>query len=102
MLYCAGQAAINAQGWPVGESMATQLELGLANLSQVISQAGYSPGNIVRLNLHTTDMPKFFEAYGVLAGWIAGYGIRPASTLIEVKALAFPGLTAEIEVTAVR
>jgi 2-iminobutanoate/2-iminopropanoate deaminase len=98
-LYCAGQAAMNADGQPVAGTMDEQINLCLANLEQVIAKAGYEPKNIVRLNLYTTNIGAFFGAYGSLAAWLAKNSVLPSSTLLEVSGLAFPELTVEIEAT---
>jgi 2-iminobutanoate/2-iminopropanoate deaminase len=100
-LYCAGQAAMDATGKPVAGSMPEQLQLCLSNLEQVIRQANYHPSNVVRLNVYTTSIPQFFQAYATLTNWMAQHQIVPASTLLEVKALAFPELQVEIEATVV-
>ncbi len=100
-LYCAGQAAMNGAGQPVAGTMEEQMQLCLHNLEQVIRQAGYAASNIVRLNLYTTSTADFFAAYGTLASWMNNHGCAPSSTLVEVKALAFPQLSIEIEATVV-
>ncbi len=100
-LYCSGQAAMTADGKPAGGDMSAQITLSLQNLEEVIRKAGYLPKNIVRLNLYTTSITGFFAAYGRLASWLQGHGIVPSSTLLEVKALAFPELLVEIEATVV-
>jgi 2-iminobutanoate/2-iminopropanoate deaminase len=100
-LYCAGQAAINAEGQPVDVNMSEQITLSLSNLEQVIKQAGYHPQNIVRINYYTTSINDFFAAYGDVMGWIGEHHVAASSTLIEVKALAFPQLLVEIEATVV-
>jgi 2-iminobutanoate/2-iminopropanoate deaminase len=100
-LYCAGQCAVNDEGAPVEGSMQEQIQLSLNNVEQVIAAAGYSPNNIVRINLYTTSIPEFFQAYETFASWLARQGIQPSSTLLEVKALAYPALKIEIEATVV-
>ncbi len=55
----------------------------------------------MRLNIYTTDVDMFFEAYGPAAARLAEAGCRPASTLLGVTRLAFPELLVEIEATAV-
>ena len=101
-LYCSGQAAMDADGKPVGGNMTEQLQLSLQNLGKVIMQAGYDPANIVRLNFYTTSIPDFFGAYGNVVSWFQAYGLTPTSTLVQVTALAFPELVVEIEATVVR
>lgn len=101
-LYCAGQAAMSAEGKPVAGSMSEQIKLACQNLNEVIKQANYQPGNIVRLNIYTTSIPLFFEAYGDLVAWMQQHECVPASTLTQVQALAFPELSVEIEATVVK
>jgi 2-iminobutanoate/2-iminopropanoate deaminase len=101
-LYCSGQVAIDSNGQPVVADMKTQLELTIQNLEQLISQAGYEPGGIVRLNVYTTSTQEFFTScVQTYQTWIAKHGIKQATTMLEVKAL-FGGLTVELEATVVR
>ncbi|MEJ0104183.1 MAG: RidA family protein [Bacteroidota bacterium] len=101
-LYCAGQASMNADGVPVAGSMADQIRLSCQNLEEVIDQAGYEPGNIVRLNIYTTSIPLFFEAYEELLSWLRQHKCAPSSTLSQVQNLAFPQLSVELEATVVK
>ena len=101
-LYCAGQAAMDAEGKPNSADMSGQINSCFDNLETVLQQAGYSLGNVVRLNYYTTSINEFFTAYGQAIGRLGAVGCAPASTLVEVKALAFPELLVEIEATAVK
>ncbi|GAB3933989.1 RidA family protein [Larkinella terrae] len=101
-LYCAGQAAMTADGQPVSTDMAGQISVSFDNLETVLHQAGYSLSNVIRLNYYTTSIDAFFAAYGEVMGRLGAAGCVPSSTLTEVKALAFPNLMVEIEATAVR
>ncbi|PSL31615.1 RidA family protein [Dyadobacter jiangsuensis] len=101
-LYCSGQVAIDANGQPISADMNTQLVATIQNLEQLISEAGYEPGGIVRLNVYTTSTEEFFAScLPTYQTWIAKYGIQQATTMLEVKAL-FGGLTIELEVTVVK
>jgi enamine deaminase RidA (YjgF/YER057c/UK114 family) len=101
-LICSGQVSINAEGRPVHpEDMGAQLTQAMDNLETVLREAGAELSDVVRLNYYTTDVDRFFEAYGVAAGRLAEAGCRPASTLLGVTRLAFPELLVEIEATAV-
>ncbi len=101
-LICAGQVSINAEGRPVHpEDMGAQLNQTLDNLETVLREAGAELSDVVRLNIYTTDVDRFFEAYGVAAERLAEAECRPASTLLGVTRLAFPELLVEIEATAV-
>ena len=101
-LYCAGQAAMNAEGQPVAGSMSEQIKLSLENVHKVIMQAGYHPANIVRLNYYTTSIPLFFEAFGEVINWLKAHNCTATGTLLQVGALAFPELSVEIEATVVK
>lgn len=101
-LYCAGQAAMSAEGQPTGGSMPEQIRQCCENLLQVINQAGYDAANIVRLNIYTTSIGDFFAAYGDLVGWMRQHGCVPASTLVQIQALAFPELAVELEATVIK
>ncbi|UTM21744.1 RidA family protein [Dyadobacter chenhuakuii] len=101
-LYCSGQVAIDANGQPVAADMNTQLELTIKNLEHLISEAGYEPGGIVRLNVYTTSTQEFFTScVQTYQAWIAKHGIKQATTMLEVKGL-FGGLTVELEATVVK
>lgn len=101
-LYCAGQAAMNADGVPSTGDMKSQLIQALQNLEQVIGKAGYKCEGIVRLNIFVTSAPEFFNCFEVLKDWVSKYGIKQATTLLEVKGLAFESLKIELEATVVK
>lgn len=100
-LYCAGQAAVNADGTSSNEDMKSQLLLAIQNLEKVISEAGYECKNIVRLNVYTTATAELWEHFDIFQAWIAKHGIQQALTLLEVKSL-FETLKVELEATVVK
>lgn len=101
-LYVSGQAAMDAQGNPSDGDMAAQVALSMDNLETVLTEAGYSLADIVRLNVYTTSIADLMPQFGLIVGRLAPHGCRPSSTVVEVSALAFPSLRVEIEVTAVK
>ncbi|MFG2610194.1 RidA family protein [Streptomyces anulatus] len=101
-LYVSGQTATGDDGKPRHDGdMAAQLTLSVDNLEAVLSGAGMSLANLVRLNVYTTDVDLLFQHYGALAGRLGAAGVAPASTLLGVTRLAVPGLVVELEGTAV-
>ena len=101
-LFLAGQASVDEEGRPVHpEDMGAQLTQSIDNLETVFREAGAELSDVVRLNIYTTDVDRFFEAYGATAGRLAEAGCRPASTLLGVTRLAYPEMLVEIEATAV-
>jgi 2-iminobutanoate/2-iminopropanoate deaminase len=100
-LYISGQTAINADGESSSADMKSQLKLAIQNLEQVISEAGYEPENIVRLNIYTTSTEELLSCFDVFQEWVAKYGIKQVSTVLEVKGL-FETLKVELEATVVK
>jgi enamine deaminase RidA (YjgF/YER057c/UK114 family) len=102
VLFCAGQTSTDADGAPLhAGDMRAQVAQALDNLETVLTQAGLTLGNVVRLNHYTTDVDAFFGAADVLGDRLQAAGCRPTSTLLGISRLAFPEFMIEIEVTAV-
>jgi enamine deaminase RidA (YjgF/YER057c/UK114 family) len=101
-LYCSGQTAMREDGKPQHDGdMAAQVALSLDNLEAVLTAAGMSLANLVRLNVYTTDVDLLFSHYGVLAGRLGAAGVAPTTTMLGVTRLAVPGQLIELEGTAV-
>ncbi|SEW32663.1 RidA family protein [Chitinophaga arvensicola] len=101
-LYCSGQVAIDANGIPSSADMRSQLIQTIQNLEQLVNESGYDPKNIVRLNVYTTSVQDFFStSMDIYSGFLTKYGIKQATTLLEVKGL-FATLTVELEATVVK
>jgi enamine deaminase RidA (YjgF/YER057c/UK114 family) len=102
VLVCAGQASVDANGAAVHPGdMRAQLAQALDNLETVLQQAGFTLGDVVRLNIYTTDVDRFFEAHPVMVERLAAAGSLPTSTLLGISRLAYPELLVEIEATAI-
>lgn len=101
-LYISGQTAMSREGRPEHEGdIAAQLALAVDNLEAVLTGAGMSLSNLVRLNVYTTDVDALFPHYGVLAGRLGAAGVAPTTTMLGVTRLAIPGQLVELEGTAV-
>lgn len=101
-LYISGQTAMSREGKPEhADDIAAQLSLAVDNLEAVLTEAGMSLANLVRLNVYTTDVDALFPHYGVLAGRLGAAGIAPTTTMLGVTRLAIPGQLVELEGTAV-
>ena len=55
----------------------------------------------MRLNSYTTDVDRLMEAMADFGNRLAAANCRPASTLVGVSRLVFPGQLVELEATAV-
>ncbi|MBC9915616.1 RidA family protein [Chitinophaga varians] len=101
-LYCSGQVAMDANGVPSNADMRTQLIQTIDNVETLIKASGYEPKNIVRLNVFTTSMQEFFlTCMDVYVPFLQKYGIKQATSCIEIKGLYGP-LTIELEATVVK
>ena len=102
ILYCSGQAANDAEGRALYPGdMRAQITLALDNLETLLREAEFGLKDVVRLNIFTTAVDKFFENYDAFISRLAQAGCRHTGSLIGVALLAFPEMLIEIEATAV-
>jgi enamine deaminase RidA (YjgF/YER057c/UK114 family) len=100
-LLCSGQTATGPDGSPPKTTdMAEQLAAAFANLAEVLTNAGMTMADVVKLTIYTTDVDELFATYGTVAQALAPN--LPAMTLLGVTRLAFPELKVEIEAIAAR
>lgn len=99
LLFISGQAPISAEGELVGEGdFEAQVEQTLDNLRAVLAESGASMSDIVKLTVFLTDISKLRDYSQIKSRHIDGP--QPASTALEVSALAMPGMQIEIEAVA--
>lgn len=103
VLFCAGQTSVDGEGSPqFAGDMAAQISLAVDNLEAVLTGAGMSLANVIRLNIYTTDVDAYLaNGGGALGERTAAAGVAPPGTLLGVARLAFPELMVELEATAV-
>ena len=100
-LICAGQTAVDAQGAPQHEGdMRAQIALTLDNLEEVLKGADMTLGNVIRLNVYTTDVDEALKNFDLLGMRFGPTGNKPPMTLLGVTRLAMPSLMFELEATA--
>jgi enamine deaminase RidA (YjgF/YER057c/UK114 family) len=98
MLVCSGQDAVDADGKPQHPGdMAAQLELALDNLEAIVTAAGMTLADIVRLNVYATDVdeafghfPRISDRFGSsrYATSVLGVAHLPAQFLVMLEATA--------------
>src|SRR5919198_2296409 len=99
LLVCSGQDAVDADGKPQHPGdMAAQLELALDNLEAIVAAAGMTLGDVVRLNVYTTDVdeliaqhfPRITDRFGNsrYATSVLGVATLPARFLVMLEATA--------------
>lgn len=98
-IYIAGQVAFDRQRQVVGvRDMAAQVEQVFRNLELALAAAGATFADVVKMVTYVTDIT---QAPTIRAARSRYFGdTLPASTLVQVSALAHPDLMIEIEVVA--
>lgn len=98
-LYVSGCVSLDREGNVVGEDdIDAQVRQVFDNLGAVLRAGGAGFADVVKLTIYLTDVndrPALTEPRRELFG-----NHRPASTLVEVSALALPELLVEVEAIA--
>ncbi len=81
-----------------GSDMAAQTRACFEKISYLLRAAGSDLGDVVKLTIYTTDISRRVEISAARRELLREP--YPCSTLVEVKALAAPGLLVEIDATA--
>jgi enamine deaminase RidA (YjgF/YER057c/UK114 family) len=93
-----GQELDTAVNVGIGDA-AAQAEQAMANIQQLLSEAGAELQHICKITIYLTD-PRFREAvYRTVGRWLKG--VYPVSTGIVVAGLARPEWLVELDVIAV-
>lgn len=99
LLFVSGCVPVDAEGRLVGaDDVVAQARQAFANVGAVLAAAGSSFADVAKVTIYLTDVddrPKINPIRKELFG-----DARPASTLVEVSALAVPGAKIEVEAVA--
>jgi len=100
VVFVSGQAPISAEGELVGkDDFDAQVRKTFENLGTVLEEAGASFEHVVKLGVYLTDIGRLRD-YGRIRAELMP-GPPPASTAVQVVALAVPGMMIEVEAFAV-
>ena len=96
ILFVSGLAALDEDGNLVGgDDVAAQTRKVLENMASILAAAGATFADVLRVTVYLTDVDDRSLINPVRQEYFGPS--RPASTLIEVSALAIPGMKVEIE-----
>lgn len=99
-VYISGTVAWGPDGQLVGKGDAyAQAAQASRNIEAALREAGASLKDVVQTRLYLTDISRWREVARAHAEAFAQ--VRPASLMVEVKALADPEMLVEIEAVAV-
>jgi enamine deaminase RidA (YjgF/YER057c/UK114 family) len=92
-----------ARGAPAqGQPLMAQLRVTLERMMRIVAAGGGNPGDIVKITTYITNMADWRAHAAEQQRLFTEYfrGEFPTNTLVEIRALAEPGLDVEIEATA--
>lgn len=98
LLFVSGCAPLDEAGIVVGGTAAEQARQVFHNMGKVLNAAGTDFENVLKIVVYLTDIRDRASINPIRQEFFGAS--RPASTLVEVSALAVPGMKVEVDAIA--
>jgi len=98
LLFVSGCVPVDADGRLVGGDVVAQARQVFANVGAVLKAGGATFADVVKVTVYLVDIDDRARINPVRAEFFGT--TRPASTLVEVRALAIPGAKLEVDAVA--
>jgi enamine deaminase RidA (YjgF/YER057c/UK114 family) len=96
-----GTVAVDEHGKLVGkDNMYEQTRFILGKMERVINEAGFQLSDVTRTRIFVTDISRWQEVGKAHQEFFGA--IKPATTMVEVRALISPEYLVEIEASAIK
>jgi 2-iminobutanoate/2-iminopropanoate deaminase len=101
VLFLSGQIGIDPKTGRLKEDFTQQVRQAFKNVEEILREAGYSLGEVVKVTLYLKDLSRFSEVNRVYEEVFGEVEPKPARVTVGVKDLPL-GAEIEVEVVAVR